>query len=177
MRVKYITNIGWRCARVVLGQAPGATGSSAVTISLYFYREADYSIGGAQYGAPIQNLVWKEKMIMQRMLFKAIGLSLGIVLSVALMAQTPAKKPAKSGRLSGTVQMITKDKSEITLRNSSNVQRVVIYSGDTKFNMGSSKKSTPSSIDQVKEGNYMYCGGTWSGVKLASTSCTFRAQK
>ena len=50
-------------------------------------------------------------------------------------------------------------------------------SGSTKFNMGTSKKNTPGSVDQVKEGNYMNCGGTWDGAKLAATNCIFRAGK
>ncbi|HYW48488.1 MAG TPA: hypothetical protein VE959_36835 [Bryobacteraceae bacterium] len=114
---------------------------------------------------------------MHRTFLKVIGLSL---ISLALVFQAAAapqaKNPPKMGQLSGNVQGIAKASSEITLQKG-NTKRIVIYSADTKFNMGSSKKSTPSSIDQVKEGNYMYCGGPWNGVKLAATTCTFRATK
>ena|SRR2546425_6340056 len=114
---------------------------------------------------------------MQRVFLKAIRWSLAI--SVVLVFQAAAadqKKPAKTGQLSGTVNSISKDKSEIELRKGT-TRRVVIYGGSTKFNMGSSKKNTPSSVDEVKEGNYMYCGGTWDGTKLAATNCIFRASK
>ena len=39
---------------------------------------------------------------------------------------------------------------------------VVVYSGDTKFSMGSSKSSKPGSLDQVKEGNFINCSGTYN---------------
>ena len=114
---------------------------------------------------------------MQRTVSKVVGWSLGIALTLALANPLSAadKKP-KTGRLSGNVQSVSKDKSEIALRNGTTV-RTVIYSGNTKFNMGSSKKSTPSSVDAVKDGNYMYCGGTWDGVKLNASTCTFRETK
>lgn len=121
---------------------------------------------------------------MQRTFIKVIVLSLGIALSVVAYQKAPAKpkapKAPKVERLSGTVRMISKDKSEISLRQSSSTtgaERIVIYSAKTEFKMGSTAKSTPSSIDQVKEGNYMYCGGKFEGVKLAADTCTFRAQK
>lgn len=100
-----------------------------------------------------------------------------LIISLVLVFQAAAAdKKAKTGQLSGNVNAISKDRSEIELRKG-NTRRVVIYSGSTKFNMGSSKKSSPSSLDEVKEGNYMYCGGTWNGPKLAATNCIFRAAK
>jgi len=100
-----------------------------------------------------------------------------LVIFVALAFQAAAAdKKAKTGQLSGNVNQISKDRSEIELRKGT-TRRVVIYSGSTKFNMGTSKKSTPSSVDQVKEGNYMYCGGSWNGPKLAATNCIFRDGK
>jgi len=114
---------------------------------------------------------------MQRTFVKMIGvLLLSLVLVFLASAAPQAKKPPKIGQLSGNVQGINKTSSEITLQKG-NTKRIVIYSADTKFNMGSSQKSTPSSIDQVKKGDYMYCGGPWNGVKLAATTCTVRASK
>jgi hypothetical protein len=120
-----------------------------------------------------------KEILMQRFVSKVVGVSLGIALTLALAIPAAAQKKAaapKQGRLSGNVQSVSKDKSEIALRKGS-VVRTVIYSGNTKFNMGTSKKSSPSSIDAVKDGNYMYCGGTWEGVKLNASSCTFREGK
>jgi hypothetical protein len=99
-----------------------------------------------------------------------------IISAVLVFQAAAADKKAKTGQLSGNVNSISKDKSEIELRKG-NTKRVIIYSGSTKFNMGSSKKNSPSSVDQVKEGNYMYCGGTWDGTKLAASNCIFRTAK
>src|SRR5690349_2749521 len=106
---------------------------------------------------------------------KAIRWSVIVSLILGFQA-VAADKKAKTGQLSGNVNSISKDKSEIELRKG-NTRRVVVYSGSTKFNMGSSKKNTPSSVDSVKEGNYMYCGGTWNGPKLSATNCIFRDAK
>ena len=110
-----------------------------------------------------------------RQIFKGT-LWLSMSLMILLVPASAADKKAKAGQLSGNVHGISKDRSEIELQKGTN-KRVVIYSAATKFGMGSSKKSTPSSIDEVKEGNYMYCGGTWNGLKLAATKCIFRPVK
>jgi len=73
--------------------------------------------------------------------------------------------------------MISKDKSEITVRNSQEIDKTVIYSADTKFAKGSSKQNTPDSFGNLKEGYFVNCAGTYQGVKLAATFCYFREKK
>jgi hypothetical protein len=89
------------------------------------------------------------------------SLCLAMVLSVAVIGQASAKDKAAKGdktaktassdkeaRVSGTVQMVSKDTSTITVRDKNNVQRPVVYSGDTKFTY----RNQPGSIDDVKDG-------------------------
>ena len=115
---------------------------------------------------------------MQRTFFKVIALSLGIALSVLAYQNAPAKpKAPKTGNIQGTVQVISKDKSEITVHTIQATDRTIIYSADTKFGHGSSKKNTPDSVDKLKEGYFLNCSGTYQDVKLAATTCYFREQK
>jgi len=88
-----------------------------------------------------------------------IRLSLGVLLALALASQGVAQEKKKAAqpkedRLSGTVQMINKDTSTITIRRD-NVQRVVVYNADTKF----TKVNKPGSLDEVKEGARLICLG------------------
>jgi hypothetical protein len=118
---------------------------------------------------------------MQRMFFKVIALSLGIALSVLAYQKAPAKpKAPKNGNIQGTVRVIAKDKSEITVHTSQTAgatDRIVIYSAATTWGLGSSKKQAPSSLDKLKEGYFLNCVGPFEGVKLAATSCYFRETK
>ena len=111
-----------------------------------------------------------------RLIRLSLGLLLALVLVIPTMAKEPKPKKEKEAQISGRVQMIAKDSSTITLAKG-NVNRQVVYSADTKFEYGSSRSSKASSIDQVKEGNYMYCGGKLDGVKLMASKCRFREQK
>jgi hypothetical protein len=118
---------------------------------------------------------------MQRMFFTVIALSLGIALSVLAYQNPPAKPKAPTiGNIQGTVRIIAKEKSEITVHTSQTkggADRIVIYSAATKWGFGSSKKQDPSSVDKLKEGNFLNCSGPFEGVKLAATSCYFRETK
>ena len=101
--------------------------------------------------------------------------SLGIAVSLAVAGLASAAD--KAGRLSGTV--LSADKGEITLVQGT-VHRVITYTGETKFTMGSpsnTKTSDLASADQVKAGNYLVCVGSWDAAKLAATSCTVRPSK
>jgi hypothetical protein len=49
--------------------------------------------------------------------------------------------------------------------------RKVLYSADTKFVTGHSNKNKPGSVDEVKPGNFISCGGTFTGVKLTAKEC------
>ena len=92
---------------------------------------------------------------MRRTLSILIGLFLGVVLSLSLADSVYAKEKkakaakaasTKEDRLSGTVHMINKDTSTITIRKG-NVQRQVVYSNDTKYTY----RNKPGSMDDVKE--------------------------
>jgi len=115
---------------------------------------------------------------MQRMFFKVIALSLGIALSVLAYQKAPAKpKAAKNGNIQGSVRVIAKDKSEITVRTTQSADRIVVYSAATTWGLGSSKKQAPTTLDKLKEGYFLNCVGPFEGVKLAATSCYFRETK
>jgi hypothetical protein len=100
-----------------------------------------------------------------------------MLLSLALAFQMAAAD--KSGRLSGSVINLTKDKSEITVRQGT-AARIVEFTNATTFTAGSpsnSKVAAPASFNDVNLGNYLTCTGAWDGVKLAATACTIRPSK
>jgi hypothetical protein len=99
-----------------------------------------------------------------------------LVLAFSLLAKDKAPKPPKMSNIQGRVEMINKDKSTITVANG-NVKREVVYSGDTKFMFGHSRDNKPGAADQVKEGNYISCGGTFDGPKLTAKECVYRERK
>ena len=100
-------------------------------------------------------------MITRKTLASLMALIFGIVLSLTLTTGASAQeekkaeaKPKKEDRLSGTVQMMDKNTSTITLRKDS-VTRSVVYTTDTKF----TKHNKPGSLDDVKEGRRLICLG------------------
>jgi len=101
---------------------------------------------------------------------------LGFVLAFNLVAKDKAPKAPKTSNVQGTVQMIDKDSSTITVEKGT-IKRQVVFSGDTKFMYGHSNNNKPGSADQVKTGNYISCSGTFSGVKLTATECVYRESK
>jgi len=92
-----------------------------------------------------------------------IVLSLGLLVVLFLGLQAAAqetKKKAKAGsedRLSGRIQMISKDTSQITLLRN-NVKRTVVYSPETKITL----LNKPSTMDEVKEGKRVICLGKFN---------------
>ena len=105
------------------------------------------------------------------------GIAVCLALALSLGAQDKAKaKKTKVITVSGNVQMISREKSAITLRKGTTPE-TVMYNADTKFNMGSSRKNEPSSIDQVKDGNYMYCSCAIEGGNRVAQKCIFRAAR
>jgi Cu/Ag efflux protein CusF len=99
----------------------------------------------------------------------------GIVVGLVLAAQGSAQekkseaKP-KEDRLSGTIQMINKDNSTITLRKG-NTTRTVVYNNDTKF----TKRNKPGSLDEVKEGRRVICLGQFDDrTRLVATRIDVR---
>ena len=84
---------------------------------------------------------------MKRNLF---GLVMGILVALALALTATAqekKKAAKEDRLSGTIQMLNKDSSTITLQRG-NVKRTVIYSTNTTVTY----LNKPAGMEELKEG-------------------------
>jgi len=107
------------------------------------------------------------------------GLCLVILFGLVTAFQLSAQEmPAKQSNVQGTVQNLSKDKMTITVRAGS-VNRDVIYSADTKFLYGHSKKNKPGSVDQVKENFYISCSGTYATgkVQLTATECVYREMK
>ena len=108
-----------------------------------------------------------------------VGLSFAVLLGLVLVLNiVAADKPAKPANLQGKVQMMSKDTSTITVEQKGGLRRQVLYSGDTKFNMGSSKNNKPGSVDQVKEGNFINCSGTYNDkTQLVAKICVYREAK
>jgi hypothetical protein len=123
------------------------------------------------------------KMITRKTIGSFLALILGIVLSLTLTTGTqaqekqpqekqPATKPPKEDRLSGTIQMMDKNTSTITLRKDT-VTRSVVYNQDTKF----TKRNKPGSLDDVKEGRRVICMGKFDEKnRLVATRIDVRTE-
>jgi hypothetical protein len=106
-----------------------------------------------------------------------LGLASAILLGLLLGASVfAADKPPKMMNVQGRVQMLDKNASSITV-DAKGVMRKVLYSSDTKFLYGHSKNSKPGSSDQVKEGNYISCSGTYDKMELKAKECVYREAK
>jgi hypothetical protein len=103
-------------------------------------------------------------------------LSLVLVFSVA--AQDKAPKKLKQSNIQGSVQMINKATSTITVQAGS-IKRDIVYNADTKFLYGHSNKHTPGALDQVKDGYFISCSGTFNAGKpqLMAQDCVYRETK
>jgi ABC-type antimicrobial peptide transport system permease subunit len=112
---------------------------------------------------------------MRRSILTTFALCLSVLLVLAV-GSAVAKEKAKQGQLNGTVHMINKDTSTITIMKN-NAQRQVIYNNDTKWMYGTQAAAKPGSLDQLKEGWYINCKGTFDGVKLVASACRFRESK
>ena len=113
---------------------------------------------------------------MRRSMLTTLALCLGVVVAIAVGPAVAKDKKAKEGQLTGTVHMMNKDTSTITVRKGS-VERQVVYSADTKWMYGTQADNKPSSLDQLKEGWYINCKGSFDGVKLVANACRFRESK
>jgi hypothetical protein len=113
---------------------------------------------------------------MRRKNLRCIVLCVSAFLFVAFSVAGAADKKSKEGKVAGTVHMLAKDSSTITVQ-SHNVQRQVIYNGDTKWFEGTQGSTKPGSIDGVKEGYYINCDGAFDGLKLMASACRYRASK
>jgi len=95
---------------------------------------------------------------MKRSITILMGILVGIVMALTLASQASAqeKKGKKEERLAGTVHMINKDTSTITIRRG-NLQRQVVYSADTKFTY----RNKPGTLEDVKDGRRVICLGMY----------------
>lgn len=105
----------------------------------------------------------------------ALMLSVLVTVNSAAAADKKPKAP-KQGQLTGTVKMVNKDKSTIAVTKG-NMERQIVYSADTKWMYGTQSSNKPSSLDNLKEGWYLNCKGTFDGVKLNASACRFREAK
>ncbi len=100
---------------------------------------------------------------MRRSLSILFALVVAIVFSLAAAAPASAQgKKAKKdeGRVSGTVQMINKDTSTITVRERrTNVNRQVVYNADTKF---TDRENKPAKMEDLKDGRRVIAVGAWN---------------
>jgi hypothetical protein len=106
----------------------------------------------------------------------SLVLCVGIVVGVTISPAWAADKGAKKGQITGTVHMIDKDKSTLTVTKGT-TSRQVIYNSDTKWMQGTQSSNKPSSLDELKENWYINCEGTFDGVKLVASACRFREAK
>jgi len=113
---------------------------------------------------------------MRRRILTTFALCLSVLLVLAVGSAIAKEQKAKQGQLNGTVHMINKDTSTITIMKA-NAQRQVVYNNDTKWSYGTQGSHKASSLDQLKENWYINCKGTFDGVKLVASACRFREAK
>ncbi len=113
---------------------------------------------------------------MRRSMLTTLALCLGVLVAIAVGPAAAKDKKAKEGQLTGTVHMMNKDTSTISVRKGA-VERQVVYNADTKWMYGTQADNKPSSLDNLKEGWYVNCKGTFDGVKLVAKACRFRETK
>lgn len=96
------------------------------------------------------------------------------------LAQKKEKPGGKGGthgkqeRVSGSIQMINKDTSVITLRTKGNIQRYVVYNNETQFTY----RNRPGSLDEVKEGLRVICWGKYDkNARLVASRIDVREGK
>ena len=112
----------------------------------------------------------------RRGILTTIALIFGVLLAIAVEPAGAADKKMKEGQLNGNVKMINKDKSTIVVAKG-NAERQIVYSADTKWVYGTQTSNKPSSLDELKDGWYINCKGTFDGVKLNASACRFRESK
>lgn len=106
-------------------------------------------------------------------------LLLACVVAVSLTGQAFAQEQGKAkaaapkvDRVAGTVHMISKDTNTITLRDSRNVMRQVVYTDATKY----TKVNKPGgTFDEIKEGTRLICLGKFDEkTRLVATRIDIR---
>lgn len=115
---------------------------------------------------------------MRRGFFCMIALTVALALVFVPSLYPQAKKDTKSGqdRFDGTVQMINKDTSTITLRQTGkSVTWQIVYNKDTTFTY----RNVASTIDEVKEGRRVIVLGTFEkgSTKMTASRIDVREGK
>ena len=106
----------------------------------------------------------------------SFALCLGVAVGLVAGSARAQEKKAKHGQITGTVHMIDKDKSMLTVTKGTS-SRQVIYNSETKWMMGTQSSNKPAALDDLKENWYINCEGNFDGVKLVATACRFREAK
>jgi len=109
----------------------------------------------------------------------SLGLGVAVLLSLVLSLSMVAEDKAPNTIiLQGKVFLIDKDSSTIMVDTKSGARRLVVYSPETKFKYGRSGKDKESSLDQVKETQYISCTGTSDDrARLVAKECVHRESK
>ena len=113
---------------------------------------------------------------MRRSILTTVVVCLGVLVAIAPGPAGAAEKKAKEGQLNGTVHIMNKDTSTITVRKGT-VERQIVYNADTKWMYGTQGSPKAATLDQLKEGWYINCDGTFDGTKLIASACRFREAK
>jgi hypothetical protein len=103
----------------------------------------------------------------------SLGLGVAVLLSLLLALSVVAKdKAPDTTKLEGKVFMIDKDSSTIMVDTKSGARRLVAYGADTKFKYGRNAKGKESSLEQVKETDYISCtGASDDKARLVAKEC------
>jgi len=113
---------------------------------------------------------------MRRSILTSVAVCLAFLLAIAVGPAVAKDKKASTGKINGTVHMLNKDTSTITVQKGS-VQRQVVYNADTKWMYGTQGSAKVAALDQLKEGWYINCDGTFDDTKLVAKACRFREAK
>jgi hypothetical protein len=108
----------------------------------------------------------------RRRTLKPTTLLLGVLVYAAMNPADAADKKPREGQLTGTFHIL---KSTIMVRKGK-LERQIVYTADTKWMYGKQADAEPSSLDQLKEGWYINCKGTFEG-QFVATACRFRESK
>ena len=113
---------------------------------------------------------------MRRSILTSFALCLALLVAIAVGPALAKDKKVSKGKITGTVHMLNKDTSTITVQKGA-MQRQVVYNADTKWMYGTQGSAKAATLDQLKEGWYINCDGTFDGTKLVASACRFREAK
>ena len=106
------------------------------------------------------------------------GVAVAIALTLALILGVTAKDKPATVAVQGRVFLIDQSTSALMVDTKTQGRRLVLYSVNTKFEYGRSGKARESSVDQIKETDYISCTGTLDDrERLIATHCLHRESK